>query len=197
MNENVVPLNLTAQDEADLEALDHDFETEEGPSYHPVLEVWQAVLKPASDPAEYESKPTPAWANRIVSGYHGLTYADLNAVRDGYYGFIQELAAILDQEIASDPKCLKQLTSAEDAENNAEHYKNLLLLWQMAFQQRELDWDCTADDAAVQIAVLAEVHKMFFGQVGITAYLDNIQFEFTEADQEQLAEALSEMREGQ
>ena len=51
------------------------------------------------------------------------------------------------------------------------------------------------DDAAVELASIGEVHKLFLGQQGIIAFLDNIQFQFFEMDQSMLMEALAEMKE--
>ena len=48
--------------------------------------------------------------------------------------------------------------------------------------------------AAVAGAVTSELHDMFFGATGLTQYLDNIKFEFTEADQRALADSLIEAR---
>lgn len=167
----------------------------EEPSFHPVLEVWREVLKPARD--EKDVKVTPAWANRMVTAYQGLDYSHMVSYRDNYFAKILELLDILDLEIASDLDCLKALTPEEDAERNAVHYKNLLLNWQLAVLQWELDWDTSAPDAAAELAAISEVHKMFFGQTGLTNFLDNIKFEFSESDQRELAEALQELKEGQ
>lgn len=178
---------LTAKDIADLEALDTEL-----PQFHTVLEVWREVLKPAKDEATYP--PTPAWSNRIISAYHGIEFKDMIAFRDSYFAKVDELFNILLLEISYDNDCLSWPTPEEDAENNAVHYKNLLLQWQMAVQQWELDWECTSPTAAVELAAISEVHKMFFGQTGLTAFLDNIKFEFTEDDQTEMAEALIEQR---
>lgn len=182
-------LELTEQDKADLEALNA-----EPPVFHPVLEVWREVLRPAA--AEASKKVTPQWASRMVASYNGLTYPEMNEVRDRYYGKIQELAAILDFEISTDEDCLSYDKPEEDAEHNSHHYKNLLMQWQLAFLQWELDWDCTDEHAVAELAAISEVHKMFFSQTGISAYLDQIRFEYTESDQAELAAALEELREG-
>ena len=167
----------------------------EAPSFHPVLEVWREVLRPAA--TEATTKVTPQWASRIIQSYPQIQFADMNAVRDSYFGKILQLAKVLDLEIEEDDECLGYTTPEEDVEHNAHHYKNLLLNWQLAFLQWELDWDCTDDHAAVELAAISEVHKMFFGQNGITAFLDNIKFEFTESDSAYLAEALQELKDGQ
>ena len=191
-NDDIVQgeVEFTEQDQADVAKL---LGGGEEPSFHTVLEVWREVLVPAK--AEAGARIEPQWANRITSSYREIDFADMVEYRDRYFGKILELATILDLEIASDDQCLDYETPEDDAAENEAHYKNLVLLWQMAFQQWELDWDCTAEHAAVELAAISEVHKMFLGQQGLVAYLDQIPFSFTEADQEQLGEALHLHRE--
>lgn len=195
MSEDSNVIELSERDKADLDALGTYSEDGEMPSFHTVLEVWREVLKPAAE--EGAKKPTPQWCNRMVSTYTGLRFADMYELRDRYFGKIDELLEILKFEISTDPDCLSYATPEEDATENSAHYKNLLLSWQQAVLQWELDWDCTDEGAEVELAAVSEVHKMFFGQTGLTAFLDNIKFEYTEADQQQLAEALQEQQRGE
>lgn len=164
------------------------------PSFHTVLEVWREVLKPAAD--EAVKKVTPQYANRITSEYRELAFADMNDFRDSYFAKIAELQEILATEIASDVECLTWATPEEDVENNTSHYLNLLTQWQLAVLGWEIAWECTNADAAIEIAAISEVHKMFFGPTGLTAFLDNIKFEFTEADSAELARVLNDFRGG-
>lgn len=165
------------------------------PNFHPILKVWSEVLKPVDE--EKTAKVTPQWASRTVSSHTELTFADMVTYRDDYFGRIIELRDILEDEIASDADCLTYSTPEEDLEHNGHHYKNLLLNWQMAILQWELDWETTDPDAAVKLASISEVHKMFFGPTGVVAFLDNIKFELPEADQADMAAALTELKEGQ
>ena len=162
------------------------------PNFHPILQVWREVLKPARD--EQARKVSPQYANRMIQSYTGLDFADMNDLRDGYFGKIIELLEILEAEIATDSDCLSYSTPEEDVAENSVHYKQLLTDWQLRFLQWELDWTCTDENAAVEIAAISEVHKMFFGPTGLTAFLDNIRFEFTEADQAELSAALEALR---
>lgn len=191
-NEPVESIEMSEKDEADLQKL-----LEEGadPVFHPVLQVWREVL--SNGPELAKEKVSPQWASKIVATYAGVTFADMEEVQAGYFDKIAELAKILDLEIATDKECLTYTTPEEDATENATHYKNILRDWQLSFLQWELDWNTRDPYAAVQLAVISEVHKMFFGPTGLTAYLDNIKFEFTEQDQMDLAEALTELRDGQ
>ena len=165
----------------------------EGVAYHTVLELWREVLKPAT--REASSKITLQWANRICSSYREINFADMPAFRDTYFARITELADILTVEIDSDEECLNLNSPEEDVEHNNHHYLNLLVDWQKAFLSWELDWEATSETAAVELAVISEVHRMFFDQTGLTSLLDQINFEVTDADREMLAAALEELRE--
>jgi hypothetical protein len=165
------------------------------PDFHTVLEVWREVLRPAADLAD--EKVTPQYASKMVASYGGITFGDMEELQRRYYFKINDLLQILIAEIATDEECLTYTKPEEDAEHNSAHYKQLLIDWQLRFLQWELDWDTNSRDAAVELAAISEVHKMFFSQTGITAYLDNIRFEFTEADQNDLAAALSELRDAE
>ena len=185
-------VELSDEDQADLAQLYAEPSAEDVPSFHPILEVWAKVLEPAA--AEAVKPVTPQWASRMVSEYRELTYRDTLQLRDYYFGKIDALYQLLLDEIASDSDCLSYSTPEEDVAENSHHYKNLLMTWQMLMVQWEIEWDPATDDAAIELAAISEVHKMFFGATGLTAFLDNIKFEFTEADQAQLAEALNDVK---
>jgi hypothetical protein len=174
--------------------IEHGGQGEDGPSFHPILEVWREVLKPARK--ELSAKVTPQWASRIIGSYTGIGFADMEDFRDVYFTKLLQLADMVDAEIATDDECLSYTTPEEDVENNSVHYRNLLRDWQLAVMGWELEWETTNPLAAVELGAISEVHKMFFGPTGVTAMLDNIRFEFTEADQAELAEALETLREG-
>lgn len=188
---NVTPLRMSEQDEADLELLANG----EKPAYHTVLEVWREVLKPAAD--EATKKVHPAWASRITGQFPSIAFADMNVFRDRYYGKIIELADLLHDVIESDDECLNYETPEEDVEHNSHHYRELLFQWQARILLWEQQWDCTDGWAAVELGAISEVHKMFFSQTGITAFLDNIKFEYTERDQAEVQARLAAIKEGE
>lgn len=185
-------IEFSDKDREDLAAL--GVTTGDEPQFHPILQVFREVLKPAR--SEKDTKVTPQYANRIVQSYKGIDFADMNLFRDTYYDKIIELEEILLEVIASDDQCLLPTTPEEDKAENSKHYKTLLLEWQKAFMRWEVEWDTAAPDAAVQLGAIGEVHKMFFSQDGITAYLQNIQFEFTEQDQAEVQAELEAIRTG-
>lgn len=188
--EETIEPPLTDQDLADLESLDR-----EPPSYHTILEVWSELLKPAEE--EQTKRVQPGWGSRITQMYPQIKMQHMTEFRDRYFAKILELKQILDEEIAEDPDCFKPSKPEDDAADNRHHYKNLLLNWQKQIIQWELDWDCEDDLSPVELGAISEVHKMFFSEKGVTAYLDNIGFEFDEQDQLEMSMVLNEMKEDQ
>jgi hypothetical protein len=160
--------------------------------YHTILEVWREVLKPAH--TERTKKITPQWANRIVTTYTGVAFSDMHYFRDRYFDKIAELEKVLLTEIELDDECLNVTSPEEDVEHNSHHYINVLTDWQKTFLTWELEWSAAASDAAVELAAISEVHRMFFDQNGLTALLDQIKFEFSDADRDLLAAELQDLR---
>ncbi len=181
------PEELTEQDIADLEILNG-----EPPQYHTILEVWREVLQWA--PGEAEKKVQAGWAAKMTQTYQQLKIQDMNTFRDLYFGKIVQLYNILLDEISTDKECLSYTDPKDDTTENAVHYKNLLLLWQTSILQWEIDWDCADENAHIEIAAIAEAQKIFFGENGIANHLSSVGFEYTEADQAVLTEALEELR---
>ncbi len=169
-----------------------DDTVEEGGSeeHRPLLEVWRELFKPAQ---VHRHEPVGLqWAVRLKETYPHLTFAQLDEVRKAYFDKLNQLIDILHYEIESDALSLTRRTLEEDATENAHHYKSLLLLWQQCFLLWESEWAATSDTADIDAAVIAEVHKMVFGPMGIVAHLDSINFEFTESDQRDLGDSLQE-----
>lgn len=184
---------LTEKDQADLDKLLAGANEEE-PEYHTVLRAWQEILKEENFTASSQ-EITARWATEVCGKYVGVTFADMPSHRDLYFDLIREMRAIVEAEIESDEDCLTHKSLEEDSLENREHYLNILMQWQLSFLEHELNWDCTAADAATRLSSLAEAHGMFFGATGLTGHLEAIRLEFTEADQEDLAIALQEFRE--
>jgi len=160
--------------------------------YHTILEMWRAVLAPAKQ--EQLAPVTPQWANRVVSSYQEIRFQDMESFRTDYFSKVLDLADILDEEIATDDECLNLTTAEEDSEANAFHYLNVLIQWQKQFLLWELEWNTESPTAAVEIAAMSEVHKMFFGEQGLLGLLDQIKFEFTDEHKALLVTILEETR---
>lgn len=185
-------VEFSDQDEKDLASL--GITTGEEPNFHTILEVWLKVLEPAHD--ELGARVTPQYANRIVSTYQDIAFADMIAFRDRFYGKILELEEILKEIVASDPDALTYTSPEEDRAENSKHYRTALLEWQKRFLEWELAWETTDPLAGVELGAISECHNMFFGSMGLTAQLQNIQFEYTEQDQAAVQDALQAMRDG-
>ena len=193
MTEHTENLELTDQDVADLQAL--GVSADDLPNFHPILEVWREVLKPID--SERAERVTPGFAQRICSTYRGIEFADMEAYRDRYFDKLETMRARLLEEIESDEDCLKPSTPAEDVEHNSGHYRSLIFDWNLQILEWEMAWECTAPDAAIELAALSEVQKQFFSNIGLVEYLDKISFQFTDADRQALAEALQDRKDGQ
>lgn len=175
------------RDQAEIDAL-YDTPQDEATQYNPILKVWREVLAPAD--TERVKKPTPQWCNKIMAKYMGLEFAGLGSVHNLYFAYITVLRQILDNAIEENPDALKVQTHAEDRVENGKVYLDLLFLWQGQFIAWELDWSHEDPLAAEILAALGEVHAMFFGEMGILPYLNSINFEVTEDDQQALSEYL-------
>jgi hypothetical protein len=193
MSDPIESVEFSDQDVQDLRSI--GVTDGDAPEFHPILEVWREVLKPAH--AEATQPVTPQWANKILATYQRLAYDDMIEVRDRYFGKLFALEDILKDEIESDEDCLTYTSPEEDVEHNSVHYRNLLQNWQLLFLDWEMNWDCMDPSAAAEIAAIGEVYNIIFGNTGITAFLDNIRFEFGEADQAELARLLQERKDGQ
>lgn len=154
--------------------------------YHSILEVWDSILAPVVN--ERRKPPTAQWSTKVLSKYHGLTYQDMPALQELFYDKIEELHIILRVRIEEDPESLNVHSAEEDIEQNALRYKHILFDWQKAFLLWEIAWEATDPSAAIIIGAMSEVHGMFFGQTGIIALLEQVNFEFTEQDQQELAQ---------
>lgn len=176
--------------------VNEDDDENDAPPWHAVLQVWRDVL--ASAETEIVKKVTPQWAARIAGSYLGVELKDMNTFRDIYYGRMLELRDLVNEIIDAHPECLEVTTPQEDLAENSQHYRDLLLSWQLRFFQWELDWDCTSENAAVELAAFGEAHAFVFGipgRTGLTAHMENIKLEITEADQASWSEALRQLRE--
>lgn len=161
-------------------------EAQEKAPYRTLLEIWRAVIEPATT-GEMRTDPiAPQWAVKMVTMYPGVGFADVEAIHHGVFELAAELAQILDDEIASDDECLKKASAQEDAEENARHYKDLLAKWQIHIMEEELAWRPSHRDAAVTLAILSEVQQMFLGETGLVAHLETIGFQFDDDDKAEL-----------
>ena len=181
----------TSPDSGDIWIDTREDDGGEGP-YRTILEIWTAILRPI--PVEREKRITPQWAVRIVATYEEIRFSDIPRYRDLFYDKSQLLADILDRHIATDDECLKRLDAEEDGQLNGPLYIAILTEWQKEVLSWELEWNVVDPWAAVELAAIAEVHRMFFDKTGLVSLLDQIDLEFTDDDREALAEELQLMK---
>lgn len=187
--ESAEEVQLSEQDKRDLAALGAEAEPEE---YHTILEVWRTILVSADRPDNRHV--TPRWASEIVSNYLGVGFPDMPRYVDYYFSLTNRMLEVLDGIIAADEDCLKPDNREDDLAHNRDRYLEVLREWQLLLLTEELEWDVAHPDAPLQLAALAEVQKMFFGQTGVVGYLEAIKLEVTEEDQEALATTLATRR---
>ena len=163
-----------------------------GAGYHTILEIWQKVISPGR--TERLKPIAPQWAVRIITQYPGIGFSDMPLFRERYFDKIQELEMILEASIEEDPECLSPMTAEEDVEANGPRYIRIITDWQKAALLWELAWAPDDPDAAIEVAAISEVHKMFFAQEGLITLLDQIKLEFTEEHRQVLSDELEEMK---
>ena len=137
---------------------------------------------------ERTEKITPQWANRIITTYNGLTFSDMPIFRDRYFDKLAELEGILHDEIASDDECLNHATPEEDVRE--QHLPLPQRPDQLAEGVPRLGAGLGLHRhrcRSIELAAISEVHRMFFDEIGLTALLDQIKFEFTDEDRDLLA----------
>ena len=183
MTENTAEEQLTVEDIL-----------EDAPNVQPnsILKVWQEVIKGSQ--VVRKERVNPQWAQRVTSEYRQVFYQDMNDYASLFYDKIDQLLEVLDTEVETDDQCLEFNTPAEDLDHNFTHYVNVIFAWQKVILSWELNWDCSDPDAAIELAAIIEVHKMFFGDVGLVALLDQINFEFPEDLQVQLFTEMEELK---
>lgn len=165
----------------------------EGKPYNPLIKIWDAVLQPAV--AGRGESPTPQWCNKMITQYPGLEYKDMRRFRDDFFDKIEAMHRIVREVVDEDPEALNVIDMEEDRTLNHTHYKRVLTDWQRTVLLWELEWDCEDPKAAIQIGTISEIHRMFIAEQGLVTMLDQISFEFTEADQAELAEDLESLKE--
>lgn len=180
----------TAMSEQDEKALATLLGEAADMKYNPVLRIWQEILSERN--RKHGARVTIPWANAICGKYQGMTFALMPSFVALYFDFMARLVDVLEVEISTDPDCLKRHTVDEDLEENAGHYKALLTDWQKTILAAELAWDPVHAEAPAYVAALGEISQFFFGEVGLTGHLGAVGFDFTDEDQQALADTLNE-----
>lgn len=184
-------LNLDPQDLADLEAagdaLAADVEGEDERPVRTVLEAWDKVLD-SLEVVEAEGINVQL-ATTVLSRHRLIGVPELPRYFELYYDLARDMRECVRAEIALHPEALK---IEGDGEHNRESYLNVLLQWQQVLILNEREWKVTDPDATIKLAVLADVHAFYLGEMGVAQHLGEIGFAWTQKETLEFAEALSD-----
>jgi hypothetical protein len=149
---------------------------------HTVLEVWASVL--SNIEANEGEHISPRYANSIVSNWPRLSFQEVSAYTRQYFIYLKALREFLTAEIDKDPEALKRVEN--DAEENREHYLELIGAWQEQIEKWEQAWDSDDHGSHISLAALADATSFFVGAQGLVEHLSQINFVFTDEDREAL-----------
>lgn len=149
---------------------------------HTILEVWASVL--SNIEANEGEHISPRYANSIVSNWPRLSFQDVRAYTHRYFRYLKALREILTAEIDKDPAALERVEN--DAEENREHYLELIGAWQEKIEEWEQNWNSDTEDSHIVLAALADATSFFVGAQGLVEHLSQINFQFTDEDREAL-----------
>lgn len=179
------PLPLSEQDERDLAMLDPDNEAMK----RCLLELWNEVLSNVEAIAE---QPIPVQvAAKIVATWPQMTWQDTAIYHQRYHQMLLELREILREAIRQHPGCTDHV-GPDDATENHDIYKDVLVAWHLALDTYEADWRAEHPESHIQAAVIADARAFFFAQTGLAGHLDSIGFSLTDGEFLAAVEAVKE-----
>lgn len=148
------------------------------PQPRTLLEVWRVILSGLEK--HEKAHITMEVADQIVNAHPRLRIQDVPTYHRMYFYCLREFRSVLLAEIESDPECL---TRAEnDAEENAHHYLNLLIIWQQLLHQWDEEWECSSTDAHIEMAAIGSAANFILGENGLAGHLDAINFDYSDED---------------
>lgn len=152
-----------------------------------VLALWQAIFEGSL--GDREVIPLK-WASRIVASYSDLRFTNMKMYARRFYAELDVLHGILRTEL--DGALMNPRDHEEDRTENYSRYLSILLNWQKRLIVLDEQWDCEDEYAAIDAAILSELHKFLFDNTGLTAHLDEIGLVVAEADQKSIYDAIVE-----
>jgi hypothetical protein len=182
MTENPTPVEDLPELPADLQAEVNAALGQAPELTHTILEIWAQVLSNI-EPNEGEHI-SPRYANSIVSNWPRLQFQEVSAYTRQYFTYLKALREILTAEIDKDPAAFERVEN--DAEENREHYLELIGAWQEQIENWEQNWDSEASNSHILLAALADATSFFVGAQGLVEHLSQINFQFTDEDREAL-----------
>lgn len=163
-------------------------------TYRPVLALWSGILSEVDNPKF--NKIDIGWAHRMVERHSQIKFSDLPELNSNFRSKLVVLRDALEEVIKENPDHLTVENQQEDAEKNTALYFDLLKKWQIQLLNWELAWDPMDPNAAIEIAAISDTHTMIFGHTGITSLLDAIGYITTDAQQQELVDALGDVMNG-
>jgi hypothetical protein len=162
---------LSEQDQADLDLLG-ETETQD----RSLLAIWSELLEPVD---EVRAQPIPVQvAAKVVASWTQMTFQDTAIYHLHYHDLIIELRTILRGIIAENPECTS-FVGDDDAAENHELYRDVLVAWHRALDEHERNWRAEDPTSHIDAAVIADARAFFFAQTGLAGHLDAIGFALT------------------
>lgn len=160
---------LPPQDQADLDSIHTLPEVTE----RSLLELWDKALEPIKEVAE---NPIPITvAHKVVASWPFLSFQDTALYHQEYHSILGECHQVLKDLLAEHPEALGWV-GEKDAEENHEHYRDVLVAWHILLDQIEADWDAEDPESHITVAAVADARAFFFSSTGFAGHLDAIGF---------------------
>lgn len=190
MTENITPIELSEQDQLDLEAMGVVPDDAPAEVKRTLLEIWNAIFD--SLEANEAERISPETAVRVTQMWPLLTIQDVPLYHERYFARLRELRTTLHMFVADFPEALEH--TEDDAEKNGDIYTGLLIDWQVRIQDWQLAWDVSEPTSHVQLAADADALNFTVGQHGMANHLSEIGFDFSEERQGRIVEALDDAK---
>lgn len=163
-------------------------EPEAPPREYTMLETWREILSNVE--TMKDRRITMEDALQTLNNHPYLKLFDVPVHNATFYSFLSAAFDALNHEIESDPECLKR--AENDAEENREHYLNLIINWGKIARQREETWDVTNPSSAPMLSGHIEAASFLMGSKGLLAHLGEIDFEYDEEDAQMVNAAVQD-----
>lgn len=163
-------------------------------SQRTVLEIWQEILSNIENFENEDLGPEEVLA--LLAGRPSLKVEEIWEYLKRYYGLLKEYRGALDEEIASDPDCLKHHGDA-DLEENRHHYLNMLLLWNLLAQHVGDEWSWHNSAPLAKAYALVDARAFVLGENGLVAHLGVLGLQLDEDERQNIETALNERSNGE
>jgi hypothetical protein len=183
----------------DLDAFGIPQDQKVKPLPHTVLEAWRTIFDSVLN--EKDQHVSLDLAFRILRTWPLFKTTDIRPYLERYYEILQNLGLHLEDIILENPGCLEYLgeVGAQDSDAVANHdlYIEAIYRWSFELMKLELKWLPELDDAAIEMAVIADVAAFSTGPEGLIQHLGSPQvgFRWSQVEQDGLQKRLDKARE--